>query len=125
VYRKLTTYSLVVLWLSAIGSIVFVLTIIGKDGGKFSFFSAKEDSSIYSFYDKKILSRNGKNIAQDEIGDEKKVVPQEAIKSSMLRQNVKLKTTVKLETTKPIIKYKPIVKAKSNDGFEIKEIPKN
>jgi hypothetical protein len=128
VYKKLTTYSLILLWLSTICSVIFVFTLMNNEDGGFNFSASKEDSIKNGFYDKKQLGRNEKNIKANVVV-EKQVEAQEAIKSSMLRQNVKLqsttKTEIKTETIKPIIKQKPVVKAKSNDGFEIKALPKN
>jgi hypothetical protein len=123
-YKKLTKYSFLALWFSAICSIVFVCTFMNADNSMFSFLSPKEDTSNYAFYNKKLLSRNEKNITQ-EIPEAELEVSKEAIKSSMLRQSVKLKSVTNLETTKPIIKEKPVLKQKSNDGFEIKPLPKN
>jgi hypothetical protein len=127
VYKKLTTYSLIIVWVSTICSVFFVFTSMDNENSRFSFSSSKADSINNGFYDKKQLSRNDKNVKPIAVV-EKQVDAQEAIKSSMLRQNVKLKATTKIETTepiKPIIKPKPIVKPKSNDGFEIKALPKN
>jgi CRISPR/Cas system endoribonuclease Cas6 (RAMP superfamily) len=126
VYKKLTSYSIILLWLSTICSVFFVFTLMNNEDGGFNFSASKEDITKNGFYDKKQLGRNEKNIKPNVVL-EKQVEAQEAIKSSMLRQNVKLqsttKTEIKTETTKPIIKQKPI--AKPNDGFEIKALPKN
>jgi hypothetical protein len=128
VYKKLTTYSLILLWLSTICSVIFVFTLMNNEDGGFNFSATKEDSIKNGFYDKKQLGRNEKNIKPNIVVD-KEVEAKEAIKSTMLRQNVKLqsttKTEIKTETIKPIINQKPIVKTKSNDGFEIKALPKN
>lgn len=126
--KKLTTYSLIIIWLFTFFGIVFVATIIGHENGMSIFFSDPKDSMDFSFYDKKLLNRNDKKIAQ-EIPTEKIVVSQEAIKSSMLRQSVKLKTTTNTEAVKPIVKDKQTLKLKqkpkTNDGFEIGAVPKN
>jgi hypothetical protein len=115
-------------WVSTICSVFFVFTSMDNQNGRFSFSSSKEDSINNGFYDKKQLSRNEKNIKPN-IVIEKQADAKKAINSSMLRQNVKLqsttKTEIKKETIKPIIKPKPIAKPKSNDGFEIKALPKN
>jgi hypothetical protein len=128
VYKKLTTYSLIIVWVSTICSVFFVFTLMDNENGRYSFSSSKEDSINNGFYDKKQLSRNDKNVKPIAV-IEKQVDAQEAIKSSMLRQNVKLqstvKTEIKTEITKPIIKPNPVVKPRSNDGFEIKALPKN
>lgn len=126
-YNKLTTYSLWCLWLSAVFSILFIITIIGNTNGTLSFFASNEDSSNYDFYNKKLLSRNDKNIKEDKVivAVVENTASKAAIKNAMLRQSIKLEASVKEVIVKPIekekIKAKP--KPKSNDGFDVRSIP--
>ncbi len=123
-YKKITIYSLFVLWITTIGSIIFVSTIVGNNNSMYSFFLEKEDTSNYSFYNKKLLNRNEKVVFQKET-ELVEVKSQEAIKSTMLRQSVKLKTIEKTETIKPKLKEKIPLKKPISDGFEIKPLPRN
>lgn len=126
-FKKLITYSLLTIWLAAICSIIFIVTIIGHENGMSLFFSDKKDSMDFAFYDKKQLGRNEKNTDLAIVEEQKTITESMDIKAAMLKQNMKLKATTIQETVKEVVKPKPVEKPKksTNQDFEIKPISQN